>query len=79
MDYSAQFARDPAICGGETVLRGTRVFLRVVLADLADGATVEEILGDFPSLTAEHVRAAIAFAAASARDDMPLPALAGSR
>ena len=78
MDYAASFIRDPAICGGETVFRGTRVLLRAVLADLADGATEEEILGDFPSLTREHVRAAIAFAAASARDDMPLPAVVGS-
>lgn len=38
---------------------------------------MDEILGDYPSLTPEHVRAAIAFAAASARDDLPLPALAG--
>jgi uncharacterized protein (DUF433 family) len=49
------------------------------LADLADGATVEEILADFPSLSAVHVQAAIAFAAASARDDMPLPAVVGSQ
>ncbi len=77
MDYGRHFARDREICGGETVFRGTRVLLRTVLADLADGAAAEEILKDYPSLTAEDIRAAIAFAAASARDDMPLPALAG--
>lgn len=73
MDYAVHFIRDPATCGGETVFRGTRVLLRVVLADLADGASIEEILRDFPSLTEEHVRAAIAFAAAAARDDIPIP------
>ncbi len=78
MDYSKSFTRDPAICGGETVFRGTRVLLRAVLADLADGATPEEVLADFPSLTPEHLRAAVAFAAASARDDIPLPAVVGS-
>lgn len=77
MDYLAQLTRDPSICGGETVFRGTRVYLRTVLADLADGASAEQILSDYPSLTPEHIRAAIAFAAASARDDLPLPALAG--
>ncbi len=61
------------------VFRGTRVLLRTVLADLAEGAAAEEILKDYPPLTAEDVRAAIAFAAASAREDMPLPALAGPR
>jgi uncharacterized protein (DUF433 family) len=79
MDYASHFIRDPGICGGETIFRGTRVLLRTVLADLADGATIEEILTDFPSLNQEHVRAAIAFAAAAAREDIPLPALADSR
>ena len=49
-----------------------------MLADLADGATIEDVVKDFPSLTEEDVRAAIAFAAAAARDDMPLPAIAGN-
>ena len=79
MDYEAQFVRDSRICGGETLFRGTRVLLRTVLADLADGNSIPDILKDFPSLTEEHVRAAIAFAAAAARDDMPVPAVAGSR
>jgi uncharacterized protein (DUF433 family) len=71
--------RDPKICAGETVFRGTRVLLRAVLADLADGASTPQVLADFPSLTEEHVRAAIAFAAAAARDDLPLPAIIGRR
>lgn len=78
MDFAAHFERDPKVCAGETVFRGTRVLLRVILADLADGATIEEILADFPSLNEEQVRAAIAFAAAAARDDMPVPAIAGT-
>lgn len=66
--------RDPKICGGQPVFRGTRVTLRTVLASLADGDSPEEILADFPSLSAEDIRAAIAFAAASAEEDMPVPA-----
>jgi uncharacterized protein (DUF433 family) len=79
MDYAAHLVRDPATCGGETVFRGTRVLLRAVLADLADGASIPDVLRDFPSLSEEHVRAAIAFAAAAARDDMPVPAVASTR
>jgi hypothetical protein len=45
-----------------------------VLASLADGDAAEDILADFPSLTAEHIKAAIAFAAASAEEDLPIPA-----
>jgi hypothetical protein len=43
----------------------SRVTLRTVLASLAAGDTTEEILGSFPSLKPEDVKAAIAFAAAS--------------
>ena len=75
MDYRARIIRDPRICGGEPVIKGTRVTLRTVLASLADGDSVEQILEGFPALTPEDVRAAIAFAAASAEEDLPVPAL----
>jgi len=47
------------------------VTLRTVLASLADGDDTTEILKDFPTLTEDHVRAVIAFAAASAEEDLP--------
>lgn len=75
MKYTDYFVRDPVICGGEPVARGTRVTLRTILASLAEGASTEEILADFPTLTQEHVRAAIAFAAASAEEDLPVPGI----
>jgi len=68
-----RIVRDKGICGGEPVFKGTRVTLRTVLASLADGNSVEEILADFPSLKAEDIQAAIAFAAASAEEDLPVP------
>lgn len=74
LDYHAHIVRDPRLAGGEATIKGTRVPLRTVLASLAEGATTEEILSDFPTLSSEDVRAAIAFAAASAQDDLPLGA-----
>ena len=74
-EYLKRISRDPQICGGEPVFNGTRVTLRTVLASLAEGELVEEILADFPSLKVEDVQAAIAFAAASAEEDLPLPAV----
>jgi len=65
--------RDPKICGGQPVFKGTRVTLRTVLASLAAGDSVEAIIADFPALTREDVQAAIAFAAGSAGEDLPLP------
>lgn len=73
--YADRIVRDRGICGGEPLFKGTRVTLRTVLASLADGDSVEEILTDFPSLKAEDVQAAIAFAAASAEEDLPVPAV----
>lgn len=66
--------RDRAICGGEPVFRGTRVTLRTVLASLAAGDSSEQILSDFPILRPDDIKAAIAFAAASAEEDLPIPA-----
>jgi uncharacterized protein (DUF433 family) len=73
--YDEHFIRDKGICGGEPVFKGTRVTLRTVLASLAAGDSAEDILSDFPSLKAKDVQAAIAFAAASAEEDLPFPAI----
>jgi uncharacterized protein (DUF433 family) len=74
MDYSIFFERRADVCGGETVLKGTRVTMRTILASLAEGATPEEILADFPTVSAAAVRAVIAFAAAAAEEDLPMSA-----
>lgn len=73
MDPSQLITRDPQVCGGQPVIRGTRVLLATVLASLADGDTPDQILADFPTLTRQHIDAVIAFAASSARDDLPVP------
>ncbi len=72
-DYASFFERRADLCGGEPVLKGTRVTVRTVLACLAEGASTQEILADFPTLTEPAVRAVIAFAAASAEEDLPTP------
>jgi uncharacterized protein (DUF433 family) len=72
-DPAELIARDPAICNGQPTLVGTRVLLRVVLGYLARGESVASILEEFPSLTEAHLRACIAFAAASAVEDLPAP------
>ncbi|MBW1979558.1 MAG: DUF433 domain-containing protein [Deltaproteobacteria bacterium] len=56
MKYLDYIVRDKNICGGEPVLKGTRVTVRTVLASLAEGATTEEILADFPTLNEDHIR-----------------------
>ncbi len=73
MNYRPYITRNPAICGGEPVITGTRVTVRTVLASLAEGMSMEEILQDFASLSPDALRAIIAFAAISAEEDLPLP------
>jgi uncharacterized protein (DUF433 family) len=63
VEYQNFIVRDPQICGGQPVIKGTRVTLRTILASLAEGARIEEILEDFPTLSEDDVRAVIAFAA----------------
>jgi uncharacterized protein (DUF433 family) len=75
MRFEDAFDRNPKICGGQPVIRGTRVPLRTLLSSLAEGATFEEILKDFPTVTEDHLRAVVAFAASSAQEDLPVPGL----
>lgn len=72
MDYRSRIVRDPTICGGDPVIRGTRVTLRTLLASLAEGDGVDDLLRSFPTLCEEDIRAVIAFAAASAEEDLPI-------
>lgn len=71
--YNERIIRDAGICSGEPIFKGTRVTLRTVLTTLAGGDSPEEILADFASLKPEDLQAAIAFAAASAEEDLPVP------
>ena len=54
---------DPNICGGEPVVRGTRIPVRVVLSHLASGEAESSLLGNFPTLTHDDVLACLDYAA----------------
>ncbi|HEX2837552.1 MAG TPA: DUF433 domain-containing protein [Phycisphaerales bacterium] len=73
MDWRKHIHQDPKVCGGVPIIRGTRIPLRVVLANLRAGHTIPEILNEYPTLTEADVRAAIAFAAESSLQDIPMP------
>jgi uncharacterized protein (DUF433 family) len=72
MNYMAHFERNPNVCNGQWVIKGTRVPVRTLLGSLAEGASVEEILADFPTVGREDIWAVIAFAAAAVEEDLPL-------
>jgi uncharacterized protein (DUF433 family) len=64
---------DPAVMGGMPCIRGLRVPVATVVAMVADGMTVEEILSDLPYLEAEDVTEALRYAAEAVRErELPL-------
>lgn len=61
---------DPKVCGGKPCIRGTRIYVEIVLDALAEGLSPEEILDHYPSLKTEDIRAAAAYAAELARENV---------
>ena len=53
---------DLHVCGGEPVLKGTRIPVHVVLSHLAAGEDAEQILKNFPRLTREDIQACLEYA-----------------
>jgi uncharacterized protein (DUF433 family) len=69
----ALITSDPKIMMGKPIVIGTRITVELILEKLAAGETVDQIVSEHPRLTAEGVRAAIAFAAAVLRADVVYP------
>lgn len=77
VDWREHLTSDPRVCGGQLCARGTRVLVTNILDSLAEGSSRPEILGSYPSLTAEHIDAAMAYAAELAREEALLPLAVG--
>ena len=68
---------DPNVCFGKPCIRGTRIWVSLILDFLADGSTMEEVMAEYPQLTIEDIRAAIAYGAEMSRErfvDIPFEA-----
>lgn len=63
IDYTKIITIEPDKRSGKPCIRGTRMSVTDVLEYLAGGMSQEELLAEFPDLTAEDVRACLAFAA----------------
>ncbi len=72
-DWENLIDTDPRVCHGKPCIKGTRIMLSVVLDNLADGLTPEEIVEEYPPLTLAGVRAAIAYAADLTREEELVP------
>ena len=56
---------DPRVCGGQPVIKGTRIPVEIILDQLAGGESWDSILKGYPELTEEDIRAALQFARSS--------------
>jgi len=63
MDYRRFITLEPGKRGGKPCIRGMRITVYDVLDYLASGMSQEEILDDFPELTADDIRACLSYAA----------------
>lgn len=68
MNWRDRITVDPSVCHGKACIKGTRIMASVILDNLADGVSLDEILRSYPSLTREDIQAAIAYAAELARE-----------
>lgn len=57
------------VCGGDICATGTRIPVTVILDSLAEGATKDEVLASYPSLSVDHIDAALAYAAELAHEE----------
>jgi uncharacterized protein (DUF433 family) len=65
---------DPSVCGGKPCIRGTRIWVSLVLDLLADGMSEADVRVEYPQLTRDDVLAAIAYGAAVSRERViPIP------
>ena len=72
-----RISADPEICFGKPCIKGTRIWVSLILDFLASGTTEAELLQDYPQLKHEDVLAAIAYGAEAARETiLPLPEIA---
>lgn len=74
MGWRDQITSDPSICHGKACIRGTRIFVSVILDNLAAGRSAEEIVSDYPRLATDDVHVAIAYATELAHErQIPFP------
>jgi uncharacterized protein (DUF433 family) len=74
MNYQHLITIEPGKRSGKPCIRGMRITVSDVLEYLASGMSADEILADFPDLTAEDIRACLAFAAERERRLLTIPA-----
>lgn len=73
-DLLKRISVDPHVCFGKACIRGTRIWVSLILDNLAEGVTEEELLRAYPQLIREDIRAALAYGAETTKERViPIP------
>ncbi len=64
----ARISVDPNVCFGRPCIRGTRIWVSLILENLADGVPETDLLNAYPQLKPQDIRAALAYAAEATRE-----------
>ena len=73
-DLLKRISIDPRVCFGRPVIRGTRIWVSLIIDNLAEGVPEAELIAAYPQLKPEDIRAALAFAAEMTRERIiPIP------
>ncbi|MFG0275272.1 MAG: DUF433 domain-containing protein [Phycisphaerales bacterium] len=73
MDWRTHIVTDPKILAGKPIVKGTRLAVEHVIALLASGWTIEQVVAEHAGLTKEHVLACLAYASDRLSDDRVYP------
>ena len=74
-DWRERITIDPNVCHGKPCIQVTRIWVSLIVDNLAAGAIEDEILEGYPSLTRDDIKVALAYAAEMAREryvDIPI-------
>ena len=76
MEQFSRISHDIGIMGGKACIKGTRVTVGMILAQIGEGKSIEEMLEDYPYLANEDIMQAILYAAwaVEARESVIVPA-----
>lgn len=69
MELIERISASPDICFGKPCIKGTRIWVSLVLSYLAEGDSVDDVLCSYPQISQEDVRASLAYAAAMSRNN----------
>ena len=65
-----RISADPSICHGKACIKGTRIMITVILDNLAEGMSEDDILKEYPSLKKDDIRAALEYASLIAKEEV---------